>query len=80
MLTVQSEIQPLLINLWADFDYIFRTTLQRYIEQLITFLGVIWIKMLTFKIGNLGHMGIMSCLSLGGLRSLSALVIKYNVR
>ena len=37
MLTVQSEIWPLLNKLWTDFDEIFRISLQWYKEQLIKF-------------------------------------------
>ena len=37
MLTVQSEIWPLLNKIWADFDEIFRIALQWYKEQLIKF-------------------------------------------
>ena len=36
--------------------------------------GVIGITMLALQIGKLGNMGVMSCLSQGGLHSLSALV------
>ena len=39
MLTVQSEIWPLLNKLQADFDEIFRIALQCYMEQLSKFWG-----------------------------------------
>ena len=71
MLTVQSEIRPLLNKLRMDIDEIFRIALQYYKERL----GVIWITMLTLQIGNPGNMGVLSCLGQGGLHSLSALVI-----
>ena len=39
ILTAPSEIKPLLNKIWADFDKIFKITLQLYREQLIKFWG-----------------------------------------
>ena len=66
MLTAQSEIRPLLNKLWVDFDEIFGIALQSYNGQLIKFWGwsgsPYWL-----QIVNLSNMGIISCLSQGGL-------------
>ena len=71
MLTAKSEIQPSLNKLWADFNKIFRIALS-YKEQLIKSFRVFWT---TLQIGNVGNMGIMSCLGQGGLCSLSVFVL-----
>ena len=75
MLTTRLKIWPLLNKLGANYDEIFRITLQWYKEHLIKFLGWIWIAMLTqnFESRQCGVL-IVNCL-VRDLCSLSVFVI-----